>query len=44
MAIDAPDAILPIRTLRNMSLNPIFVGEVMVVSLGCEKLQPERLV
>jgi galactarate dehydratase len=33
----------PIRTLRNISLNPNFGGEVMVVSLGCEKLQPERL-
>jgi galactarate dehydratase len=32
-----------IRTLRNISLNPNFGGEVMVVSLGCEKLQPERL-
>jgi galactarate dehydratase len=29
--------------LRNISLNPNFGGEVMVVSLGCEKLQPERL-
>jgi altronate dehydratase len=35
--------IIPIRTLRNISLNPNFGGEVMVVSLGCEKLQPERL-
>lgn len=43
VAIDAPDAIVPIRTLRNISLNPNFGGEVMVVSLGCEKLQPERL-
>ncbi len=43
VAIDAPDAIIPIRTLRNISLNPNFGGEVMVVSLGCEKLQPERL-
>ena len=43
VAIDAPDAIIPIRTLRNLSLNPNFGGEVMVVSLGCEKLQPERL-
>ena len=34
---------IPIRTLRNISLNPNFGGEVMVVSLGCEKLQPERL-
>ncbi len=43
VAIDAPDAIIPIRTLRNITLNPNFGNEVMVVSLGCEKLQPERL-
>ena len=43
VAIDAPDAVIPIRTLRNISLNPNFGGEVMVVSLGCEKLQPDRL-
>ncbi len=43
VAIDAPDAIVPIRTLRNISLNPNFGGEVMLVSLGCEKLQPDRL-
>jgi len=43
VAIDAPDASIPIRTLRNISKNPNFGGEVMVVSLGCEKLQPERL-
>jgi galactarate dehydratase len=29
--------------LRNISKNPNFGGEIMVVSLGCEKLQPERL-
>jgi len=43
VAIEAPGAEIPIRTLRNISLNPNFGGEVMVVSLGCEKLQPERL-
>ncbi|MBT9457335.1 MAG: UxaA family hydrolase, partial [Burkholderiaceae bacterium] len=43
VAIDAPDAVIPIRTLKNISLNPNFGGEVMVVSLGCEKLQPDRL-
>ncbi|MCM5569435.1 galactarate dehydratase [Burkholderiaceae bacterium FT117] len=43
VAIDAPDAPIPIRTIRNLALNPNFGGEVMVVSLGCEKLQPERL-
>jgi len=43
VAIDAPDVIIPIRTLRHISSNPNFGGEVMVVSLGCEKLQPDRL-
>ncbi|MDH1704277.1 galactarate dehydratase [Comamonas terrigena] len=43
VAIDAPDAVIPIRTLRNISRNPNFGDEIMVVSLGCEKLQPERL-
>src|SRR5450830_1841039 len=43
VAIDAPGAEIPIRTLRNISLNPNFGGQAMVVSLGCEKLQPQRL-
>ncbi len=43
VAIDAPAAVVPIRTLRNLTRNPNFGNEVMVVSLGCEKLQPERL-
>lgn len=43
VAIDAPTAPIPIRTLRNIALNPNFGGEVMIVSLGCEKLQPARL-
>ena len=43
VAIDAPDAVVPIRTLRNITLNPNFGNEIMMVSLGCEKLQPERL-
>src|SRR6202012_4203933 len=43
VAIDAPDAMVPIRTVRNIALNPNFGGEVMMGSLGCEKLQPERL-
>jgi len=43
VAIDAPDAVIPIRTLRNISRNPNFGGELLVVSLGCEKLQPDRL-
>jgi galactarate dehydratase len=43
VAIDAPDAIIPIRTLRNIAQNPNFGGTAMMVSLGCEKLQPDRL-
>jgi galactarate dehydratase len=43
VAIDAPGADIPIRTVRNISLNPNFGGQAMVVSLGCEKLQPARL-
>lgn len=43
VAIDAPGAHVPIQTLRHLAQNPNFGGEVMVVSLGCEKLQPERL-
>ena len=43
VAIDAPGAEIPIRTLRNISQNPNFGGQAMVVSLGCEKLQPTRL-
>lgn len=41
--IDAPNADIPIRTLRNLSLNPNLGGAPMIVSLGCEKLQPGRL-
>ena len=43
VAIQAPDAAVPIRTLQNLARNPNFGGEVMVVGLGCEKLAPERL-
>jgi galactarate dehydratase len=43
VAIEAPGAPIPIRTIRNIALNPNFGGQAMVVSLGCEKLQPTRL-
>ena len=43
VAIEAPGAEIPIRTLRHLAQNPNFGGEVMLLSLGCEKLQPERL-
>ncbi|RTE95152.1 galactarate dehydratase [Bradyrhizobium sp. LVM 105] len=44
VAITAPDAVVPIRTLQNLALNPNFGDEILVVGLGCEKLAPERLV
>ena len=43
VAINAPEAEIPIRTIRNLSLNPNLGGATMVVSLGCEKLQPSTL-
>jgi galactarate dehydratase len=43
VAINAPGAAVPIRTLQNLARNPNFGGEVMIVGLGCEKLQPELL-
>ncbi len=43
IAIEAPGSEIPIRTLRNLSLNPNLGGAPMVVSLGCEKLQPVQL-
>lgn len=44
VAINAPAAIIPIRTIQNISRNPNFGDEVMILGLGCEKLRPERLV
>jgi galactarate dehydratase len=43
VAIDAPGSEIPIRTLRNLSLNPNLGGAPMVVSLGCEKMQPAQM-
>ena len=42
-AANAPAAAVPVRTLQNLARNPNFGGEVLVVGLGCEKLQPEEL-
>jgi galactarate dehydratase len=36
VAINAPAAVVPIRTLHNLALNPNFGNEVFVISLGCE--------
>lgn len=43
VAINAPEAVVPIRTLQNLAKNPNFGGEILVVGLGCEKLRPETL-
>lgn len=43
VAINAPAAVIPIRTIQNIAQNPNFGGEIMVIGLGCEKLRPERL-
>lgn len=43
VAIDAPGATVPIQTLRNISLHPNIGAQPLIVSLGCEKLQPQRL-
>ncbi|CAN5574300.1 galactarate dehydratase [soil metagenome] len=43
VAINAPGSEIPIRTLRNLSLNPNLGGAPLVVSLGCEKLQPAQM-
>ncbi len=43
VAITAPGAAVPVRTLRNIARNPNFGGAPMVVGLGCEKLMPEWL-
>ncbi|MBP2638384.1 MAG: galactarate dehydratase [Firmicutes bacterium] len=44
VAINAPEAVVPIRTIQNLATHPNFGGEVIVIGLGCEKLAPERVV
>jgi galactarate dehydratase len=41
--MEAPGAEIPIRTFRHISTHPNLGGTPLVVSLGCEKLQTERL-
>ncbi len=43
VAIDAPGAAIPIATLRHISLHANAAAWPLIVSLGCEKLQPDRL-
>ena len=44
VAINAPNAKFPIRALQNIAKHPNFGGQLMVVSLGCEKLTVDKLV
>lgn len=44
VAINAPEARVPIRALRNLCRHPNFGGQLMVVALGCEKLTADMLV
>lgn len=43
VAINAPEAKVPIRILQNLAHHPNFGGQLMVVGLGCEKLTVEKL-
>jgi galactarate dehydratase len=43
VAIDAPGASIPIQTLRYISSHANIGGTPLIVSLGCEKMQPARL-
>lgn len=42
VAINARDAYIPIRTVRNLARNPNLGGEALVISLGCESCRPAR--
>ncbi|MFN7919189.1 MAG: galactarate dehydratase [Bryobacteraceae bacterium] len=43
VAIDAPGAAVPIRTIGHLSRHANIGGNPLIVSLGCEKMQPTRL-
>lgn len=43
VAINAPEAKIPIRTVKNLAKHHSFGGETLIVGLGCEKLLPKRL-
>jgi galactarate dehydratase len=43
IAMDAPWAEIPISTIKHISTHSNLAGAPLVVSLGCEKLQPDRL-
>lgn len=41
--IKSKEAEIPVRTIRNIALNPNFGGQLLVTGLGCEKLSPGLL-
>ncbi len=43
VAINAPEAKIPIRIIRNLIRHPNFGGEIMLIGLGCEKLSYDML-
>lgn len=44
VAINAPGADIPVRTVKNIARNPNFGGRMMVIGLGCEKLLPDVII
>ena len=44
VAINAPDAEIPIRSLQNLMSHPNFGKESLIIGLGCEKLEPQTLI
>lgn len=43
VALDAPGAAVPVQTIKHISTHPNLGGAPLVVSLGCEKMQPAVL-
>lgn len=43
VAINADDAEIPIRSVRNLAHHPNFGGQILAVGLGCEKLTMDRI-
>lgn len=43
VAINAPEARVPIRALKNLAKHPNFGGQLMAVGLGCEKFTMDML-
>ena len=41
--INARETEIPVRTISNIAANPNFGGQILITSLGCEKLLPGRL-